>query len=201
MSASRIGSVASLQSLFVCLISQLAAQLATPLLAYFLAGHAWMPHLIVLCCLHNCLPCLHAVSCKNVCVWVAMQRFICLACFLTSVGICSKVVSITTDSSTYIAAVETASSSLSLKKERKRRKRKGTKRHRGVADWGAGAYPGSRGCACPPQEGGGQAGSPGQLPSPAAACLRQSESHPLPSLYIPILAQSCSKASELLCSY
>jgi len=38
------------------------------LLAYFVAGHASMHHHIVLCHLHDCLPCLHAISCIHVCM-------------------------------------------------------------------------------------------------------------------------------------
>ena len=73
MSASKIGSVASLILLLVCHTSRLAAHSATclllaGLLAYFVAGHASMHHHIVLCHLHDCLPCLHAISCIHVCM-------------------------------------------------------------------------------------------------------------------------------------
>ncbi len=120
----------------------------------------------------------------HTCLYVSPHAKFHVSCALSDiVYICSKVVSVTTDPSAYIAQlVQQLKQHLQpvsqdrLQKEKQKEKEK--KRQRGVADWGEGAYPGSRGCTCPPQEGGGQAGSPGQLPSPAAASLCQSEFPP-----------------------
>ena len=71
MSASRIG-LCSKPAFLTCLSHQptgsATGHTLACLLAYFVAGHALMPHHIVLCRLHDCLPFLQAVSCMNVCM-------------------------------------------------------------------------------------------------------------------------------------